>query len=164
MELDEKGFTVRAVAPGSTVSPYSVSAHMLYENADPIHLTEPGVRIDTSDSRYVQTTSTSVRVEGTRIEYTPYTMKLEGSGPVGYQTISIVGIRDRAIMADPMAWIDDVVRQGMEKLETMGIARDNYSIDVKPYGYNAVSGRPVPDGYVPNEIGVLLTVTARLMG
>ena len=101
MELDEKGFTVRAVAPGSTVSPYSVSAYMLYENADPIHLTEPGVRIDTSDSRYVQTTSTSVRVEGTRIEYTPYTMKLEGSGPVGYQTISIVGIRDRAIMADP---------------------------------------------------------------
>ena len=160
VELDEKGFTVRAVAPGSTVSPYSVSAHMLYENADPIHLTEPGVRIDTSDSRYVQTTPTSVRVEGTRIEYTPYTMKLEGSGPVGYQTISIVGIRDRAIMADPMAWIDDVVRQGMEKLETMGIARDNYSIDVKPYGYNAVSGRPVPDGYVPNEIGVLLTVTA----
>ena len=126
VELDEKGFTVRAVAPGSTVSPYSVSAHMLYENADPIHLTEPGVRIDTSDSRYVQTTPTSVRVEGTRIEYTPYTMKLEGSGPVGYQTISIVGIRDRA----------------------------------KPYGYNAVSGRPVPDGYVPNEIGVLLTVTA----
>ena len=160
VELDEKGFTIKAVAPGSTVSPYSVSAHLLYENSDPIRLTEPGIRIDTTNSKYTALDEHSVRVEGTTIQHLPYTMKLEGSGPVGFQTVSIVGIRDRAIMKDPMAWIDDVIKVGTEKLERMGISRDSYSLDIKPYGYNAVSGMPVPDGYVPNEIGVFLTVTA----
>lgn len=80
MELDEKGFTIRSVQPGSTVSPYSVSAHLIYENANPIQLTEPGIRIDTSTSTYTALSDNAVRVEGTTIEYLPYTMKLEGSG------------------------------------------------------------------------------------
>lgn len=160
VELDEKGFNIKAVAPGSTVSPYSVSAHMLYENSDPMRLTEPGIMIDTSESVYTAISPKEVRVEGTRIEKRPYTMKLEGSGPVGFQTVSIVGIRDRLIMRDPMAWINDVLKVGIEKLENMGIREETYSVDIKPYGYNAVSGLPVPDGYVPNEIGVFLTVTA----
>lgn len=159
-DIDDKGFTIKAVTPNSTVTPYSVSAHMLYENADPIHLNEPGISIDTSMSTYSQIDNTSVRVEGTTIKYVPYTMKLEGSGPVGFQTISIVGIRDRLIMKDPEAWINDVLQQGRDKLEAMGIPATSYNADIKPYGYNAVSGRPVRAGYIPNEIGMLLTVTA----
>lgn len=159
-EIDENGFTIRSVTPGTSVTPYSVSAHLLYENADPYHLSEPGIRIDTTKSTYTALSETAVRVEGTTIEFRPYTMKLEGSGPIGFQTVSIVGIRDRDIMKNPMAWIDDVAKQGVEKLEAMGIGKDSYSIDFKPYGYNAVSGLPVPEGYVPNEIGVFLTVTA----
>ena len=159
-EFDETGFTIHSVAEGATVSPYSVSAHLLYENSDPYHLTEPGIRINTTKSTYTAIDETSVRVEGTTIEYLPYTMKLEGAGPVGYQTISIVGIRDRDIMKNPMAWIDDVAMQCVEKLDKMGIKKGTYRFNLKPYGYNAVSGMPVPDGYVPNEIGVLLTVTA----
>ena len=160
-EIDEKGATIRSVTPGTGVTPYSVSAHLLYENADPIHLSEPGIRIDTANSTYTAIDDKSVRIEGTKIEFLPYTMKLEGAGPVGFQTVSIVGIRDRDIMKDPMAWITDVARQGVEKLELMGIGKDTYTFDIKPYGYNAVSGLPVPKGYVPNEIGVFLTVTAK---
>lgn len=159
-EIDEKGFTIRSVTPGTGVTPYSVSAHLLYENADPIHLSEPGIRIDTTNSAYTAIGSNAVRVEGTTLESLPYTMKLEGSGPVGFQTVSIVGIRDRDIMKDPMAWINAVAKEGTEKLEAMGIGKDSYTFDIKPYGYNAVSGIPVPKGYVPNEIGVFLTVTA----
>lgn len=161
IEVDETGFNVRAVAPGATVSPYSVSAHLLYENADPVRLTEPGLRIDTTHSTYTAIDETNVRVEGTTIEYFPYTMKLEASGPVGYQTVSLVGIRDRDIMKDPMAWINAVEREGVEKLTHMGIPRDSYDFNIKPYGYNAVSGQPVKPGYVPEEIGVVLTVTAQ---
>lgn len=160
IEIDEKGFNVRSVAPGSTVSEYSVAAHLLYENADPIFLREPGVEIDTTESTYTLVDPTNVRVEKTKIKHFPYTMKLEGAGPVGYQTISMAGIRDRAIMKDPMAWINAVRTQGIQKLEKIGVSSDTYSIDMKPFGYNAVSGQPVPEGYVPNEIGVLLTVTA----
>ena len=160
IEIDEKGFNVHSVKPGSNVSEYSVAAHLLYENADPIVLKEPGVCIDTTYSTYRNITPTNVRVEGTTITHMPYTMKLEGAGPVGFQTISIVGIRDRKIMKDPMAWVNAVETQGRQKLAKTGIDPSTYSLNFKVFGYNAVSGMPVPEGYVPNEVGVVLTVTA----
>lgn len=160
LEIDETGFNVKAVAQDAEVTAYSVSAHLLYENADPLHLTEPGIMIDTENSRYTELDKRTVRVEGTEITYHPYTMKLEGSGPVGYQTISLVGVRDRSIMKDPMNWISLVEKEGIRRLTAAGIARDSYHLSFKPYGYNAVSGMPVPEGYAPNEIGVILTVTA----
>ncbi len=160
MEVDEKGFTIRSVQPGSTATPYSVSAHLIYENANPIRLTEPGICIDTADAVYTALSDTAVRVEGTTIEYQPYTMKLEGSGPSGYQTVSMAGIRDPRVLVDPMRWIDSVSKAGIEKLEKAGISRDSYDFWLRPYGYNGVSGMDVPEGYVPNEVLMILTVTA----
>lgn len=160
MELDEKGFIIRAVAPGATVSPYSVSAHLIYENSNPRQLTEPGIRIDTRTSTYTALSDTAVRVEKTIIEYIPYTMKLEGSGIAGYQTISMCGIRNREICKDPMFWVESVENTGIEKLEKMGISKDSYDFWLRPYGYNGVSGMPVPEGYVPTEVLMMLTVTA----
>ena len=160
MEVDEKGFTIHAVGEGTTVSPYSVSAHLLYENANPIRLTEPGICIDVTDTKYTALSDKAVRVEGTKIEYQPYTLKLEGSGCAGYQTVSMAGIRDRKIMKDPMKWVDSVCEAGVRKLEANGISRDTYDFWLRPYGYNGISGQPVPEGYVPNEILMVLTVTA----
>ena len=160
VELDDKGFNIRAVSPGSKVSDYSVASHLLYENSDPFHLYEPGICIDTTKSTYTSIDPETVRVEGTTIKHLPYTMKLEGSGPVGFQTISIVGIRDRRIMKDPLAWINDVIRVGKSKLQKMGIESNTYHLDVKPYGYNAVSGIEVPKDFTPLELGILLIVTA----
>ncbi len=160
MEVDKKGFTIKSVAPGSTVSPYSVSAHLLYENSNPIQLIEPGIRIDTTTSVYTALSDSEVRVEGTKIEYLPYTLKLEGSGPVGYQTVSMAGIRERKVMQDPIKWVEAVSEAGMVKLEKAGIPRDSYHFWLRPYGYNGVSGMEVPDGYVPNEVLMMLTVTA----
>ena len=160
MEVDENGFTIKSVQPGSTVSAYSVSAHLIYENSNPIQLIEPGIMIDTKNSTYTELSDTAVRVEGTTIEYLPYTLKLEGSGPVGYQTVSMAGIRDRKIMQNPMKWVDEVSKAGIEKLEKAGTSRDNYHFWLRPYGYNGVSGMEAPEGYVPNEVLMMLTVTA----
>lgn len=160
MEVDEKGFTIRSVQPGSTVSAYSVSAHLIYENANPIQLTEPGIRIDTTNTTYKALSDTAVRVEGTTIEYLPYTLKLEGAGPVGYQTVSMAGIRDRKVMKDPMKWVEAVSQAGVEKLEKAGISKDSYHFWLRPYGYNGVSGTQVSEDYVPNEVLMMLTVTA----
>lgn len=161
MEVDDKGFTIRAVQPQSTVSPYSVSAHLLYENANPVQLTEPGIRIDTKNAKYFALSDTAVRVEGTTIEYLPYTMKLEGAGIAGFQTVSMAGIRDRKIMNEPLQWIDEVSKAGIEKLEKAGISKESYDFWLRPYGYNGVSGMAVPGDYVPNEILMMLTVTAK---
>lgn len=159
-EIDDKGFTIKSVQPGSNVTPYSVSAHLIYENSNPVQLTEPGIRIDTANSTYTALSDTAVRVEGTTIENLPYTLKLEGSGVVGYQTVSMAGIRDRKVMKDPMAWVDAVSKAGVENLEKAGIPADSYHFWLRPYGYNGVSGAPVPEDYVPNELLMMLAVTA----
>jgi hypothetical protein len=63
-------------------------------------------------------------------------------------------------MADPMAWVNAVAEQGIQKITKMGISPENYHFNLKPFGYNAVSNTAVFEGYVPNEIAVMLTVTA----
>lgn len=159
-EIDDTGFTIHCVQPGSTATPYSVSSHMIYENSNPIRLYEPGICIDTSNSTYTALSDTAVRVEGTTIEYLPYNLILEGAGAVGYQTVSMAGIRDPKIMEDPQVWIDSVSAAGVEKLTKNGIEKESYDFWLRPYGYNGVSGAPVPEDYQPNEILMMLTVTA----
>lgn len=159
--VDETGFEVVATASNSTCTPYTVSAHLLYENSDPFFLVEPGVVVNTSEAVYTQRDNGHVRVENSRITKSDiYTMKLEGSGPAGYQTITLVGVRDRIIMKTPMDWLSRLETFSQNKLDKLGYDRNRYSFTLRPYGYNAVYGGQVPEGYVPNEIGVLLTVTA----
>ncbi len=158
--IDKTGFTVESPSPKGSCSAFSVSAHLLYENADPVCLVEPGIRIDTSTSVYTELENGSVRVEGTTIEKMPYSMKLEGSGPVGYQTVSMVGIQDRDVMADPYAWIVRMTGFVQKKLDKAGLDRTMYHYEVRPYGYNAVTKAPVPEGFVPNEIAMMLVVVA----
>jgi len=161
LTVDEKGFEVEATASNSVCTPYTVSAHLLYENADPFHLVEPGVVIDTSKAVYTQLENGRVRVENSGITKSPvYTMKLEGAGPAGYQTITLVGIRDRIIMKNPLGWLENLRSFAQAKLDRLGYDKTRYSFTLRPYGYNAVYGGETLEGYVPNEIGVLLTVTA----
>lgn len=160
MTVDETGFEVEATASDSICTPYTVSAHLLYENSDPFHLVEPGVVIDTSKAVYIQLENGRVRVENSSIiKSDVYTMKLEGAGPAGYQTITLVGIRDRIIMKNPLGWLENLRAFAQSKLDRLGYDNTRYSFSLRPYGYNAVYGGDVPEGYVPNEIGVLLTVT-----
>jgi hypothetical protein len=88
-------------------------------------------------------------------------MKLEGASLAGYQTISIVGIRDRRIMQDPMKWIDQMSAYVGNKLKKL-IAGEDYTFAIKPYGWNAVSGKDEePGSFVPRELGIVLVVTAK---
>ncbi|MBO4887308.1 MAG: acyclic terpene utilization AtuA family protein [Firmicutes bacterium] len=160
LTIDETGFTVESPSPEGSCSAFGISAHLLYENADPVCLTEPGIVIDTSKSVYTELGDGKVRVEGTTIEYRPYTMKLEGSGPAGFQTVSIVGIQDRDVMKDPMTWIRTMQDYVQKKLDAFGLDRSRYSYSIRPYGYNAVTGTAVPKGFVPNELAIMLLVTA----
>lgn len=160
LTIDETGFTVESPSPRGSCSAFDISAHLLYENADPISLTEPGIVIHTEGAVYTELDRGRVRVEGTQIEYKPYTMKLEGSSPVGYQTVSMVGIQDRDVMLDPLAWINKMKAFVQNKLDKMGFDKSAYSYSIRPYGYNAVTGADVPKGFIPNELAVMLLVTA----
>lgn len=162
LTVDEEGFTIEATAPDSTCSVYTVSAHLLYENSNPFYLVEPGVVLDTTRAEYKQLDSGKVYVWNTKIiKSQQYTMKLEGAAAVGYQTVTLVGVRDRDIMKNPESWMASLSRYAEKKLVQLGFDSGTYSYSLKAYGWNAVYGGPTPEGYVPNEVGVLLTVTAQ---
>ncbi|QQO10157.1 acyclic terpene utilization AtuA family protein [Breznakiella homolactica] len=160
LTFDEEGVTVEATAPGNRCTAYSTSAHMLYENSDPFILTEPGVAVAVEHARYTEIEGTKVRITGASIEKKPYTMKLEGASPSGYQTVSLVGIADRRIMSDPWRWINSMKDHVQKRLDRIGLS-GGYSYAFKPYGFNAVTGEDLaPGSFVPKEIGLIFIVTA----
>ena len=63
LEVDKDGFTVEPMAAGAVCTPHSVSAHMLYENADPFILHEPGGYLDVREADYTALDKRCVRVE-----------------------------------------------------------------------------------------------------
>jgi len=164
-EIDEKGFKVYPTTAdlNAKATTYTIAAHMLYENSDPYRLIEPSGILDTSRAVYTQSDDRSVYVQGsTFLHSKQYTMKLEGSGPVGFQTVSVVGIADKRICADPETWINKLTQAAVDKLTNLGFSPTEYDFDLKPYGYNAVTRvRPKQGTPPPREIGLILTVTAK---
>lgn len=69
------------------------------------------------------------------------TIKLEGSAPAGYETMSVVGIRDPAVFAEIGTWdarLRDALRSRVDSL--LGLRPGEYEVAVHYYGWNAVLG------------------------
>ena len=106
MTFDDSGFVIEPMAENAAATPYTVSAHMLYENADPFILLEPGGYLDVSEARYTALNERMARVEGSKWHDTrPYTVKLEAARHVGYQTVSMVMVRDGHYRAHVEEWV-----------------------------------------------------------
>lgn len=162
LAIDADGFTVEPLAADNACTPYSVSAHMLYENADPFELKEPGVVLDASQAQYAALDQRTVRVTGSRHRPMPYTMKLEGSGAVGFRTMVFSGIAEPKIMAELSDYLGRLRQHLVEGIETvLGYSSDEYDLEMRPYGANALAppGAPPPDR-VPAEIGLMTLITA----
>ena len=99
LEFDGHGFTVEALVGDAWCTPDSVSAHMLYENADPFILYEPGGHLDVTGARYDAIDGGRVRVTGSRWVPGRYTVKLEGATLAGYQTSILAVLRDPRYVA-----------------------------------------------------------------
>ncbi len=161
--VDDEGFEIEPLNPSNLCTPESVSAHMLYESSDPVILTEPGGVLDVSDALYTQINSRTVRVTGSRWRAMPYTMKLEGAGIGRYQSIMLIGIEDPEVLANLNLFHDGMLKALHARLEqTFGKdALGDYDISLRIYGWNGVSGRPVPDDATPpREVGVMFVATA----
>ena len=160
--IDGQGFTVRPLAPEAACTPTSVAAHMLYENADPFRLIEPTGTLDTSAATYTALDGRAVRVEGSRFEPSARpTAKLEGARLAGYETLSIVGIRDPYILSHLDLWLrhlravlEDRVRSALE------LDAGQYDLAFHCYGANAVLGPLEDSDGPPREIGLLFKVRA----
>jgi hypothetical protein len=135
---------------------------MLYENSDPFLLHEPGGVLDVTAARYTALDDRIVRVTGAQFLPRPYTMKLEGASGSGYQTLMLVGIQDRAVLAEIDRFIAHMhaVLVGRVR-ETMGPRAGVFDISLRAYGWNATSGLAAEAGAAaPREIGLMFVATA----
>lgn len=121
--------------PEMAVSPISAAAHTLYENSDPFRLIEPGRVLDLSETRYRQETGRRVEVTGSRMERTPYTIKLEGVRFDGYRRVAIGGVSDPLILKQFDCWLQKCIEDAKAKIRRgMGLTPEEYRLRCVTYG------------------------------
>ena len=162
IRIGKDAFEVEPLSASNSCTPRTVSAHMLYENSDPFLLHEPGGILDVTDARYLAVDDRVVRVTGSRFLPRPYTMKLEGACTGAFQTIMLIGIQDRAVLAELDRFLVQMHGHLVKRVnDTMGTRVGVFDISLRPYGWNAVSGLPMPAAsQVPVEVGLLFIATA----
>lgn len=162
ISIDSEGFEVEPLGKDSWCDPNSVSAHMLYENANPFRLTEPGGVLDVSASTYSQVNPRSVRVTGSRWEPHPYTLKLEGARIGGFQTMMMIGIQDPKVLSRLDEFHERLLTALTARVRNaVGLRDDEFHISLRIYGWNAMTGTPPPEGTPPpREVGVVFVATA----
>jgi len=162
LEVDTEGFTVTPMMDDARCTPHTVSAHMLYENADPFLLHEPGGTLDVTNAIYHQQNERSVRVTQSRWRVAEkYTVKLEGARCVGYQTTLLALLREQRYVQNARQWADQL-QQFLQHLiaEQLDLVTDAYDLNFRLIGQSATLGSYEVAESQPAEVGVLLTVTA----
>ncbi|MDI3337827.1 acyclic terpene utilization AtuA family protein [Defluviimonas aestuarii] len=161
IDFDETGFTMEPLTPSARATPYTVSAHMLYENTDPFLLHEPGGVLDVAAATYTALDDRRVRVEGSVWRPGTYTVKLEGARIAGYQSVSLTLLRDRSYVANARGWVAEVAARARgEAADRMGLAEDQFDIELRLIGLDATLGPLEKSGPLPSEVGVLAIATA----
>ena len=142
VDFDKTGFTVEPMALEARCTPDSVSAHMLYENVDPFILHEPGGYLDVTNAKYTALSNRKVRVEGAKwITSADYTVKLEGAYVSGYQTITMVIVRDSRYVKNIQIWIAKLTKFLIKKIEiNTNVSLNDYSLDFHLIGINSTLG------------------------
>lgn len=159
VDIDTEGFTVSALAEGANCTAYTVSAHMLYENSDPIVLYEPGGHLDVSEAIYTESHD-GVRVTGSRwVPNERYTVKLEGARRVGQQCCSLVLVRESRYVEQIERWCDTLETRLREDV-ARHLGTFDYTLELRRIGLDATLGPAEFNTGTPVEIGVLLLVTA----
>lgn len=160
MDFDEEGFTITPMDPNTQATPYTVSAHMLYENSDPHILPEPGGYLDVSQAHYKPVNDRSVRVTGSQWKKTdPYTVKLEGARLQGYQTVTLVLVRHSRYVENIDLWTQKLSLQFKNKIQDTELS--DVALDMRVVGKNATLGSLETRESLAPELGVLAIFTAK---
>jgi hypothetical protein len=141
--LKKDSFILEALSPKRKFTCESAAAHTLYEKSDPYHLPGPGGSINLENCSFTDIGDGRVEVKGSRFEPTPkYLIKLEGSRPIGYRSISIAGTRDPIMIAG----IDQILAEVKQQLQEMSPDKDRgEQLFFHVYGKNGVMGPLEPD-------------------
>ncbi|MEM7302831.1 MAG: acyclic terpene utilization AtuA family protein [Pseudomonadota bacterium] len=163
ISFDEDGFTVEPMAEVAVATPHTVSAHMLYENADPFRLYEPGGYLDVSEADYQAIENGAVRVTGSVWQTAqPYTVKLEGARLAGHQCMVLALVRDAHYVENAETWAQDIVEQcGAKVRARLGLPENEFSIEIRLIGKDAALGGLETAPHPAHELGAMGIVTAQ---
>ena len=159
IDFDAEGFTITPMGEDARATPRTVSAHMLYENSDPYRLYEPGGYLDVTGAEYEALDDRRVRVTGSEWVVTqPYTVKLEGARRAGFQTVSLVFVRDPHYVENIRAWVDDIHAKCIAKAKAR--VGGDFQIELRIIGADATLGPLDTNAKPGTELGVMGIVTA----
>lgn len=159
VSFDDTGFTIEPMGETARATSRTVAAHMLYENADPFILHEPGGHLDVTGACYQALDDRRVRVEGSRwVPEDRYTVKLEGAREAGHQSVLLALVREGRYVARVRAWCDTVAARAHERAAAQGLA--GYRLELRAIGLDATLGPLDPAPAAGSEVGVLAIVTA----
>ena len=162
VDFDATGFTVEPLAASARCTPHSVSAHMLYENADPFVLYEPGGRLDVRGASYRALDARRVRVEGSQWLPGDYTVKLEGARIAGYQTTILAILRNGHYVEHARDWVEKLSAFLEGEISVrMALEPGAYHLDFRLIGLDSALGALENRAGAPAEVGVLGIVTAQ---
>jgi hypothetical protein len=160
IEFDASGFTITPMGDEARATPHTVSAHMLDETSAPYVLYEPGGHLDVTGATYTALDDRRVRVEGSNwIPSDEYTVKLEGARLAGYQTVSLVLVRDPRYVTNIETWCDDIQTRCLAKAKAR-LAREDFSIELRLIGATATLGTLDRNAQKGTEVGVMGIITA----
>jgi hypothetical protein len=157
--FDADGFTVEPMGQTARATPYTVSAHMLYENSNPLQLYEPGGYLDVTGAIYTALDDRRVRVTGsTWVPGDTYTVKLEGARCGGYQCVSLALIRQARYVQNIDTWTAAVEENCRQKAQER--IEGDFTLELRIIGLNATLGAQDLNAQIGSEVGVLGIVTA----
>ena len=156
-------FILEPTRAGSVCSVASVAALTLHENPNPFDVAQPMGTIDTRGSVYEQIDAARVKVSGSRFLRAAHpTLKIEGAELVGYRTILMAGIRDPRLLERLDEFLEAYRSAIQRAARSMHIAAEDFSLNFRVYGRDAVLGHIEPLAASPgHEIGLVCDVVGR---
>ncbi len=155
--LREDSFVLKACSDERRFTAESAAAHTLYEKSDPYFLPGPGGVLDLTQCSFTELGDGSVEVRGSRHVHRPYQIKLEGSAPVGWRTVSIAGTRDPIMIAS----IEGILQAVQARVKQILGADADARVFFHLYGKNGVMGGLEPlKQAVSHELGIVIEVVA----
>jgi hypothetical protein len=155
--IDDDGFVLEPLDPALRCTPASVATHTLYEVSDPYRLIMPSGVLDSHEARYEALDDRRVRVTGGAwSDSEAYTVKLEGSAPVGFGSSFWGSIADPLLLGRLPEWCASLEERIRSRLGE--VAEGGFEATVRVYGADGTTGRVRP--VVPYEAVVVVDVVA----
>jgi len=158
--IDRDSVEVRSPNPAARPTVASLVSHGFYERSHPYTEDNPGGTLDLSDVVYTELDDGGVRGVGARWIPAPYTLLIEGAQHVGYRSISVLGVRDPALLAQARAWSDAAQTQTRARYSEE-FADDRAALTTRIFGLDGVLGSLEQETTVTgHEAAVIVDVVA----